>query len=49
MLKTWVIDVHLVMDNIDVTSRITNESRIYVGIGREGDYVYAMFNAVSLM
>ncbi|MEJ7641622.1 MAG: ABC transporter ATP-binding protein [Candidatus Nitrosocosmicus sp.] len=46
-LKTGVIDVHLIMDGIHLICRITNESRIYLGI-KEGDYVYALFKATSL-
>ena len=45
-LKTGVMDIHLVIDNIHLISRITNESRIYLGV-KEGDYIYAMFKATS--
>ncbi len=45
-LKTGVIDVHLIMDGIHLICRITNESRIYLGI-KEGDYVYALFKTTS--
>ena len=41
-----VIDIHLVIDNIHLVSRITNQSRIHLGI-KEGDHVYAMFKATS--
>jgi molybdopterin-binding protein len=45
-LKKGVMDIHLVIDNIHLISRITNESRIYLGV-KEGDYIYAMFKATS--
>ena len=45
-LKTGIIDIHLEIDNIHLISRITNESRIYLGI-KEGDYIYAMFKVTS--
>ena len=45
-LKTGVIDIHLAIDNIHLVSRITKESRIYLGV-KEGDYIYAMFKATS--
>lgn len=47
-LKTGrgIIDVYLEIDNLHLISRITNESRICLGI-REGNYIYAMFKAVS--
>jgi molybdopterin-binding protein len=41
-----VIDIHLVIDYIHLVSKITNESRIHLGI-KEGDHVYAMFKATS--
>jgi molybdopterin-binding protein len=41
-----VIDIHLMIDYIHLVSKITNESRIHLGI-KEGDYVYAMFKATS--
>jgi molybdopterin-binding protein len=47
-LKTGrgIIDVYLEIDNLHLISRITNESRICLGI-REDNYIYAMFKAVS--
>ncbi len=45
-LKTGIIDIHLEIDNIHLISRITNRSRIYLGI-KEGDYIYAMFKVTS--
>lgn len=45
-LKKGVMDIHLVIDSIHLISRITNESRIYLGV-KEGDYIYAMFKATS--
>ncbi len=42
-----VIDIHLVIDDgIHLVSRITNESRIHLGI-KDGDHVYALFKATS--
>jgi molybdopterin-binding protein len=45
-LKKGVVDIHLVIDSIHLISRITNESRIYLGV-KEGDHIYAMFKATS--
>ncbi len=45
-LKTGVIEIHMEIDNLPLVARITNESRIYLGI-KEGDYIYAMFKATS--
>ncbi len=47
-LKTGggVINIHLVIDSIHLVSRITNDSKIYLGI-KEGDYIYAIFKATS--
>ena len=45
-LKKGVMDIHLVIDSIHLISRITNESRIYLGV-KEGDHIYAMFKATS--
>jgi molybdopterin-binding protein len=41
-----VVDIHLMSENINLVSRITNESKNFLGI-REGDYIYAMFKATS--
>jgi molybdopterin-binding protein len=41
-----VIDIHLVIDHVHLVSKITNESRIHLGI-KVGDHVYAMFKATS--
>ncbi len=43
---TGVIDVHLTINNTYLISRITNESRTYLGI-RAGDYIYAIFKTTS--
>ncbi|MDQ6723361.1 MAG: ABC transporter ATP-binding protein [Thermoproteota archaeon] len=43
---TGFVDIHLVIGDFFLVSKITNESRNYLGI-EEGDYVYAMFKATS--
>ena len=43
---TGFVDIHLGIDCIHLVSRITNESRIYLGI-KECDHIYAMFKATS--
>ena len=45
-LKKGVIEVHLETDGLHLICRMTNESRIYLGI-KAGDYVYALFKATS--
>jgi molybdopterin-binding protein len=44
--KSGVIDIHLVADNLHLISRITNESRAFLGIEKDDD-VYALFKATS--
>jgi molybdate transport system ATP-binding protein len=45
-LRTGVMDIHLNIDDIHLLSRITNESKKYLGI-EEGQYIYAIFKTTS--
>lgn len=45
-LKTGVLDIHLSVDDIRLKSRITIESKNYLGI-KEGEYIYAIFKATA--
>ena len=44
--QSGIVDIHLEINQLHLVSRITNDSRIYLGI-KEGDYVFAMFKATS--
>jgi molybdate/tungstate transport system ATP-binding protein len=46
LLRKGLTDVHLLIDDLHLISRITNESIVYLGI-KKGDYVYALFKATS--
>jgi molybdopterin-binding protein len=46
LLRKGLVDVHLLIGRFHLTSRITNESLVYLGI-KKGDDVYAMFKATS--
>jgi molybdopterin-binding protein len=45
-IKTGILNIHLVIDNISLVSRITQESKEHLKI-IEGEYVYAIFKATA--
>ncbi|MDF0680956.1 MAG: ATP-binding cassette domain-containing protein [Candidatus Nitrosocosmicus sp.] len=45
-IKTGILNIHLVIDDISLVSRITQESKDYLKI-IEGEYVYAIFKATA--
>ncbi len=45
-IKTGILDIHLVINNISLVSRITQESKEHLKIV-EGEYVYAIFKATA--
>jgi molybdate transport system ATP-binding protein/molybdate/tungstate transport system ATP-binding protein len=45
-IKTGILNIHLIINSISLTSRITTESKEYLKI-TEGAYVYAIFKATA--
>ncbi len=45
-IKTGILNIHLVINNISLVSRITKESKEHLKI-MEGEYVYAIFKATA--
>ncbi len=45
-LKAGVLDIYLNIEDIHLKSRITTESKSYLGI-KEGEYIYAIFKATA--
>ena len=45
-IKTGILNIHLVFNNISLVSRITQESKEHLKI-MEGEYVYAIFKATA--